>query len=177
METFAEAKEMVANPNFAVQRRNCLSGLHDAMIDTPILALVKAFNSLPFCFTLQSCYGHFIYPGQSDPHNMEPLPKTDTIDTIEYRIAYLCLCIEANDEGRSLLEKLKTIPDIDPDNIQLCSAEWFWERQVNTYSLQVEPLRYKDRDTAIVGYGEALRIEKIRDSFFTQLHQLLQEPC
>ena len=49
------------------------------MIDEPIIEIVNAFNTLPYCFTLQSCYGHFVYSGQKSSHNLEPLPVTDTI--------------------------------------------------------------------------------------------------
>ena len=145
------------------------------MIDEPIIELINAFNKLPYCFTLQSCYGHFIYSGQNDPQDLEPLPLTDTIARVEYRIAYIAFCIENSDWGRMLYDALKRIADIDPDNIQFCCAEWFWERQVNSYALQVEPDRFKLEDKAILDYQEALEIEKIRDEFFVQLKELLQK--
>jgi len=31
------------------------------MIDGPIIGLINGFNKLPYCFTLQSCYEHFVY--------------------------------------------------------------------------------------------------------------------
>jgi len=145
------------------------------MIDEPIIELVNAFNELPYCFTLQSCYGHFVYSGQNDPQNLKPLPLTDTIYRVEYRIAYVAFCVEYSDFGRTLLDVLKAIKDIDPDNIQFCCAEWFWERQVNSYALQVEPERFKFKDEAILDYQEALRIQKIRNEFFAQLKVLLQK--
>ena len=77
------------------------------MIDEPIIELINAFNKLPFCFTLQSCYGHFVYSGQNDPQNLEPLPLTDTIGVVEYRIAYIAFCIENSDQGRKFLEALR----------------------------------------------------------------------
>lgn len=83
----------------------------------------------------QSCYGHFIYTGQRDPHNIEPLPVTDKIARVEYRIAYIALCIENNAAGIKLLKALKEITVIDPENIQFCGADWFWERQINSYAL------------------------------------------
>jgi hypothetical protein len=60
-------------------------------------------------FTLQCCYGHFIYGGQNDPHNLEPLPLTDTIARVEYRLAYIAICIENSDLGRMLFEALKEL--------------------------------------------------------------------
>ena len=175
METFTEPKALGGNPHFQDQRRKCLAGLSDYMIDDPIVELVNAFNSLPYCFTLQSCYGHFVYSGQNDPRNLEPLPMTDTLASVEYRIAYIAFCVENSDSGMLLLESLKSIPDIDPDNIQFCCAEWFWEKQVNSYALQVEPDRFKSQDTVILNYNEALKVEKVRNEFFVQLRDLLRK--
>jgi hypothetical protein len=73
-----------------------------------------------------------------------------------------------------LLDALKGIADIDPENIQFCCAEWFWERQLNSYVLQVEPDRFKFEDKVILDYQEALKIEKVRNEFFVQLQELLQ---
>jgi len=173
LETFTEPKALVENPHYRDQRQKSLASLSDDMIDEPIIELINAFNKLPYCFTLQSCYGHFVYSGQNDPQNLEPLPMTDTIARVEYRIAYVAFCIENSDLGRMLFEALKGIADIDPDNIQFCCAEWFWERQVNSYALQVEPDRYKFEDKAILDYKEALKMEKIRNEIFVQLKELL----
>lgn len=175
METFTKPKALVENLHYQDQRRKCLAGLNDGMIDEPIIELINSFNKLPYCFTLQSCYGHFIYNGQDDPQNLEPLPLTDTITRVEYRIAYIAFCIENSDLGKMLFEALKGTADIDPDNIQFCCAEWFWKRQVNSYALQVEPDRFKLQDKAILDYKEALRIEKIRNEFFVRLKELLQK--
>ncbi len=175
METFTELKALADNPHYQEQRRKSLAGLHDGMIDKPIIDLVNAFNKLPYCFTLQCCCGHFVYSGQDDPHNLDPLPLTDTIARVEYRIAYIALCIENSGSGRMLFGALRGIADIDPENIQFCCAEWFWERQVNSYALQVEPDRFKSQDKSILDYKEALKMEKIRNVFFVQLKQLLQQ--
>jgi len=163
----------VKNPHYQKQRRESLAGLSDDMIDEPIVDIINGFNKLPYCFTMQSCYGHFVYDDQKDPYNLEPLPATDSVDRVEYRIAYLCLCIQNSTLGRRLLESLSEISAIDPQNIQLCCAAWFWERQVNSYALQVEPDRFKHKDTAMLDYGEALHIEKTRNEFFVQLRKLL----
>ena len=173
METFTEPKVLVENPQYQDQRQKCLAVLSDGMIDEPIIELIYAFNKLSYCFTLQSCYGHFIYNGQNDPHNLEPLPNTDTIARVEYRIAYIAFCIENSDLGRMLFNALKEITVIDPENIQFCCAEWFWKRQVNSYALQVEPDRFKFADKAILDYKETLKIEKVRNKFFVQLKDLL----
>lgn len=173
MKTFTEPEALVENPHYQDQRQKCLAGLSDNIIDGPIIDLVNAFNKLPYCFTLQSCYGHFVYPGQNDPYNLEPLPITDTITGVEYKIAYIALCIENSDLGRRLLNDLKKITVIDPKNIQFGSAEWFWKRQANSYALQVEPDRFKFEDKAILDYREALKIQNVRNEFFVHLKELL----
>jgi hypothetical protein len=174
LETFTEPKELAENPHYQVQRQKTLHALTDEMIDMPIINLVNEFNRLPFCFTLQSCYGHFVYNGQKNSRNLEPLPVRDTIGEVEYRIAYIAFCIENSLLGRELFEALKKIPAIDPKNVQFCCAEWFWQRHVNSYALQVEPDRFKHKDTAVVDFKEALYIEKIRNEFFIRLYGLLE---
>ena len=172
METLIEPKALVDNLNFHNQRMESLSKLKDEIIDEPIIRLIRDFNKLPYCFTLQCCYGHFVCEGQTNPKNVERLPITNTISSVEYRIAYIAFCVENNEAGKRLLQSLKRITNINPDNIQFGCAEWFWERQVNSYALQVEPDRFKFEDKAILGYSEALKIEKTRDDFFVQLRKL-----
>ena len=175
METYSEPKPLVENPYYQEQRQKNLSSLSDSMIDEPVISLINGFNKIPCCFTLQSCYGHFICEGQKNHYNTEPLAIVDSIALVEYRIAYIAFCIEHTHSGRELLGHLKEITSIDPENIQFCCAEWFWERQVNSYALQVEPDRFKHEDKAIIEYKEALYIEKIRKSFFVQLMELLRQ--
>jgi hypothetical protein len=173
METFARPKALIDNPDFAAQRRRCLAGLADHMIDLPIRSLIRGLNDRPDCFTLQCCFGHFVYPGQPDPHNLASLPRDAIPTEITYRIAYLALCIDASAAGRALLEALGRIPDLDPENIQFGSPTWFWRQQVNTYALQVEPERFKHRDQAVLGYAEARRIETLRTNFFARLAEVV----
>ncbi len=172
METFTELKELVENPHYQEQRQKSLGDLANDMIDVPIIDLINGFNKLPYCFTLQSCYGHFVYNDQQDSHNFAPLPIKATIAKVEYRIAYIAFCMENSLSGIELFEILKQIPAIDPENIQFCCAEWFWKRQVNSYALQVEPDRFKHQDKAILDYKEALHIEKVRNEFFLRLYEL-----
>jgi hypothetical protein len=174
LETFTELKELAVNQRYQVQREKILFDLTDDMIDMPIIDLINGFNKLPHCFTLQSCYGHFVYNGQKDSHNLEPLPVRDIITKVEYRIAYIAFCIENSLLGRELLESLEEITGIDPENIQFCCAEWFWKKQVNSYALQVEPERFKHKDTAILDFKEALYVEKIRNEFFIRLYEWLE---
>jgi hypothetical protein len=175
LETFTEPKELVENPHYQDQRKKILAGLTDAMIDAPIVELIKGFNKLPYCFTLQCCYGHFLYKGQKDPNNLDPLPVTNAIARVKYRIAYIAFCIDNSDSGRRLFDDLKEVTAVDPENIQFCCGEWFWKKQVNSYALQVEPDRFKHQDTASLDYKEALRIESVRQEFFVCLKELLQK--
>jgi len=174
LETFTELKELAANPHYQVQRQKSLGDLTDDMIDVPIIDLINGFNKLPYCFTLQSCYGHFVYNDQKDSNNFEPLPIKSTIAKVEYRIAYIAFCIENSLLGTELFETLQQITAIDPESIQFCCAEWFWKRQVNSYALQVEPDRFKHQDTAILDYKESLHVEKVRNEFFSRLYELVK---
>ena len=176
VETFTELKALAPNPHFQAQKRQALCALSDETIDGPIVDLVNGFNALACCFTLQCCYGHFIQGGQKDIHNLEPLPDTGAIGEVTYRIAYIALCIENSPSGKVLLDALKQITAMDPKCIQFGCAEWFWEKQINSYALQVEPDRFKHQDTATIGLREALHIEKIRNEMFVRLHQWFQGP-
>jgi len=169
METFTEQKALSDNPNYKEQREKNLAGLTDGMIDEPIIEIINSFNGIPYCFTLQSCYGHFVHSGQTGAHNMDPLPSKIPDSKVEYRIAYIAFCIENNDNGRLFLKALEEIPVMAPEHIQFGSAEWFWKRQVNSYALQVEPERFKHQDRAMLDYEEALTIEKTRNEFFMRL--------
>ena len=175
METFTALKEFVNNPNFHAERQNCLEKLDIKSIDAPIVEIVSGFAKLPYCFTLQSCYGHFLHGEQKDPYNCQPLPVSNTIKEVEYRIAYIALCIDNCNPGKLLFQALSEIPEIDPEYIQFGCAEWFWQKQVNSYALQVEPRRHMQKDKVWVDYQEALHLEKTRDQFFVRLRQLIKE--
>jgi hypothetical protein len=177
METFSAPKELLENQDYSIQREQSLRGLDLNAIDAPMREIIHSFAKLPYCFTLQCCYGHFLYAGQENRHNLDPLPVSDNITTIEYRIAYVAICIENSRLGKELLGRLGKTPAIDPAYIQFGSAEWFWKRQVNSYTLQVEPQRFQQKDTCLMTYKEALYLEKVKQSFLIQLQQLIQDAC
>ena len=176
MKTFTKLKAFVDDPHYYEKREESLRKLQISTIDAPIVEIIKDFAKLPYCFTLQSCYGHFIHKGQENPKNVEPLSLSDfdKSSSIEYRIAYIALCIQNNDLGKQLLQNLKKITKIDPEYIQFGSAEWFWRRQVNSYALQVEPERYKTEGRCRLSIQEALYVEKVRTQFFKELEKLVQ---
>ncbi len=173
METFTELKAFGDDPYYHAKREETLRKLQIRSIDAPLVELINDFAKLPYCFTLQSCYGHFIHKGQRNPKNTEPLSNCDKDSCIEYRIAYIALCIQNNDLGRQLLWNLKRVTEIDPEYIQLGCAEWFWKRQVNSYALQVEPERYKTEDRCLLSIQEALYIEKVRTQYYAVLKHLV----
>ena len=175
METYVESKEFVDNPSYDRQRKKYLRSLDMSIIDAPILEIVRGFTRLPYCFTLQSCCGHFVYGDRTAPHNLERLPDSDSDESVEYRLAYLALCIQDTPSGRMLYEDLKAVPAIEPEYVQFGCAEWFWQRQVNSYVLQVEPTRHMTKDACSVGYQEALYLQDVRDRFFAAIEQLLQK--
>lgn len=174
LETFTELKELTENPHFHLQRQKNLRQLAKDMLDEPIISHINKFNKLPYCFTLQSCYGHFVYTGQNDPHNTDPLPVKNAISTVAYRIAYIAFCIEDCPPGRELFDTAKEITAIDPEYVQYGCADWFWKKQVNSYVLQVEPDRFRRKDAITIDIEEALHIEKIRNEFFNRIVELLE---
>ena len=68
---------------------------------------------------------------------------------------------------------LSRIPARAPDCIQFGSADWFWERWANTYVLQVEPARHKEKDEVILDAAEARQVQTVRDQFFMDLKTML----
>ena len=173
METFIASKNFVDDPNYGARRERLLRELGAATIDEPLRALIMDFAALPYCFTLQSCCGHFLYRGQTDPGNLGPLPDGRWTGPVEYRIAYIALCIERCDQGAALHRDMRSVAMIDPAYVQFGCAEWFWRRHVNSYILQVEPDRYRDRDAVAVPFHEARRIEKVRNEFFSRIREMV----
>lgn len=173
METYRKAMELVDNPHFYGQRQNALRELDLEAIDEPIMDLITGFGKLSYCFTLQCCYGHFLYGNQTDDKNVGPLSDRHIDIDVVYRIAYLALCVQNNELGRALRKDLCGLTLIDPDYIQYGSADWFWERQKNSYVVQVEPERHKLRDQCVVNYCEARHIERVRNEFFDELGNIL----
>ncbi len=175
METFTEIKPFVDDPHYDERRRKHLSNLDMGTIDRPIADLIGAFARLPYCFTLQSCYGHFLYDGQGDPGNAEPLPASGGITTVEYRLAYVAMCIQNSESGKALFADLSRVSSIDPGYVQWGCAEWFWSTDPNSYVLQVEPARHMNSDKVSVPHREALRLETTRDRFFSAIREIVRD--
>jgi hypothetical protein len=172
LETFAEPREFTEDAAYDERKVRTLEDLDPGSIDAPIRDLVLRLIRLPHCFTLQSCYGHFVYPGRTEPGNPKPLPRED-VGRVRYRIAYMALCIQSGGPGRRLRAALGALVRMDPEYIQFGSPGWFWDRHPNSYALQVEPERFRDRDQAEIEHREALHIERVRDSFFGALRDVV----
>ncbi len=173
METFAPAKALINSRDFQSKRKRVLKDFGSVIIDAPVRHIINDFSKLSCCYTLQCCYGHFVYTDQPDNNNLEPLPAHD-IGSVTYRIAYIAFCIENSPQGKTFLSRLSQVPLIDPEFIQFGSPVWFWDRQTNSYALQVEPERFMDQDQAVIDYQEALHVQDVRNRFVTELEELVQ---
>lgn len=173
METFAKPRPFVEHPNFSRDRGLVLDDFRPENIDAPLRGLITRFSHLPFCFTLQCCVGHFLLDEGQDEENLQPLPTHD-VGPVKFRIAYLALCLENSPGGRKLYSGLEKIAASDPEYIQFGSPAWFWDRQVNSYALQVEPVRFATSDVAVIEFDEAVKVQTIRDRFFVRLNELVK---
>jgi hypothetical protein len=174
MQTYIKVKGFENNPGFEKHRQKAIEKLELNSIDKPIQDLIGGFQRLSYCFTLQSCYGHFLYEGMNDPYNTESIQTSEIIKEVDYKIAYIAICIQDSLSGRALFEELRKIPEIDNGYIQFGCARWFWKQQVNSFVLQVEPERYRFEDRITLGYKEALHIEKVRNLFFQKLEEVIR---
>ena len=174
METFTEPRAFVLSPRYAQDRTETIASLDLKSIDAPIVDIVSALIELPYCFPLQSCFGHFVCTADQNLRTLSPIPELCK-DPIRYRIAYLAVCIENSSYGRELHDSLSAIRIVDPVYVQFGSADWFWDQFPNSYVLQVEPPRYIKKDEAVIGYSEAIHVQEVRDRFFTQLKKCLSD--
>jgi hypothetical protein len=177
METFIEARPFVSDPGFERARKASRRALRELIIkgeiDRPLVPIVQDFALVPHCYTLQSCFGHFVHEFEPDTRNIASLePYSGKVAEVEYRIAYMAFCIRESELGHHLCHDLRAITRIDPSCIQFGCAEWFWESQVNTYVIQVEPERFRNKDSIRVKFDEALQLEAVRDRFMEELQRV-----
>ncbi len=164
---------MQPNADFSRQRAAVLAELSLDAIDAPMVTIVGKLAACAHCFPLQSCYGHFVSAQQPDRQNLSALPTIDPGVPITYRIAYLALCLENSVSGKELLAGLKTLQKIDADYVQVGSAQWFWKQHINSYVMQIEPERHKEKDKVVVQWQEAVHIEGVRNRVWQALENLL----
>jgi hypothetical protein len=131
---------------------------------------MELFARVPHCYTVQSCYGHFVHEREPDEHTTARLaPYRGMIRMVHYRIAYIAFVLEKSTNGFTLCRDLSSLASQNPRFIQFGSAGWFWEQSVNTYQIQVALEREKYRDCFWVTYKEALQLEKVRDMLICEL--------
>jgi len=109
METFTEPREFVENPRYSQDRHDTLAALDLSSIDEPIVDIVAGFAVLPHCFTLQSCYGHFVCAPEQDSRTLDAVVP-GYAGPVRYRIAYVLFCIENSNRGWALRKSLARIP-------------------------------------------------------------------
>ena len=163
VETYTAPKPFGDNPGFQIDRQFALNCLDAALIDAPLAGLVNDLNKLPYLFTLQCCHGHFL---TTDGKEISDFDLPETIDRVEYRLAYIAFCIENSRPGKAFAQQLKNIPQkVDRSLVQFCSAQWFWDQWLNSYALQVMPQRFREKDSAVIDYQEAGEVKRVRDIF------------
>ncbi len=172
METFVPAREFVDDPKFEKRRIKSLKNLDMSAIDRPIADIISTLSQIPYCYTLQCCWGHFVHSGQPDRYGLQALANYKEDTTVEYRIAYLGICLRPDADGLSLREDLESVVQIDPEYIQFGCGDWFWRRYPNSYALQVEPERFRDKDTALVSITEALHLQEVRNRMFERIREI-----
>ena len=179
METFTSPKEFEEYLFFNQRKKEALkdfySELKKGLIDRPIIDILKDFNKIPYCFTMQGCYGHFVHKKQKDSHNLESISRHKQKSNIKYRIAYLAIGLDNNKSGKKMYNDLEKVKDINPDYIQFGSADWFNMKCPNNFILQVEPERDKYKDTSIVEKDEALKLEKAKTNMFDELRKIAKK--
>jgi hypothetical protein len=174
METFAGPRPFVDNPGYEGNRCVALETLRSLIatgkIDPPLVDLMTLFSRVSHCYTIQSCFGHFVHERESDEHTTARLaPYHGMISTVFYRIAYIAFVLEKSENGLVLCHDLRALALRNPGYIQFGSAGWFWEQSVNTYQIQVAPKREKEKDSFWVTYDEALRLENVRDLLIREM--------
>jgi hypothetical protein len=180
MDTFTEAKPFQPHADYAADRKRTLRELEREItrgsIDLPLLPMIRECMQIPHCFTVQCCCGHFVHDLEPDPENLSrPSQYAGTAESLRYRVAYLAVCIREDKRGRELFADLQALATQEPGYIQFGSADWFWNRMVNTYCIQLEPERMKELDSGMVSLSEARTLEEIRTVFFDSLAGIIRK--
>jgi hypothetical protein len=172
VETFSNPRKIVENTRYIQDRKAALAVLDLDSIDKPIVDIVSGFDTLPHCFTLQCCYGHFICSPGQNLHSLQPIPRLYS-GRVRYRIAYIAFCLENSSRGLAFRDSLAQVAAVDSGYVQFGSPDWFWEQWVNSYALQVEPIAHQFKDEVILEAAEARPVQKARDLFFSALRELM----
>ncbi len=178
VQTYTQARPLVVDSGYEARRRVSLADLEDILsageIDAPIVSIIERISLIPYCFTLQSCYGHFVVGNGLSTDSVKQISHDmKRGSTIRYRLAYMAFCIQNNPSGLRLLKDLKAIAREDPEYIQFGSATWFWNRCVNSYVLQAGSVEHVSEDSFEMGIAEALRVEAARDMLYAKIAEVV----
>ena len=180
METFTPARPFTRHPGYLSDRKKAHRELEREIlmgsIDAPLLPIIQECFLITHFFSIQCCYGHFVHNLQPDTENLVPPSHyKGKIETVRYRLAYLAVCIQDNIQGNEMYSDMEKLAADNPDYIQFGSADWFWERMVNTYCIQLEPERLKNKDSGVIPMEEAVHLEMLREDFFNHLASIIQK--
>ena len=143
-------------------------------IEEPIIEVIDSLNKLPFCFTIQSCFGHFLFENKPASTTYYLPEKTTRTRNCKYRISYVAIRVDGSQEARGLLSLLRDIPStINKEYIQFGCAEWFWEQHINSFVIQVQPRDRSNVDSLLVTTEEAQLIQAVRDRFWEVMESTL----
>lgn len=174
MQTYTKARAIEVDPDFDAERDATRAGLDLDALDEPMVPLVRDLNRLPHAFTLQCCFGHFVGEGETDTHTLAPPPPTGR-KTMEYRIAYVAFCVRGDERGQAFVEAVRGLRELDPKYIQVGSADWFWNRRVNSFVIQVGPKRGRKRDTMPLDGKEIRHVSHVRTQLWRRFATLVQQ--
>lgn len=125
METYTPPKPFEEYPGFKAERQRVLNSLDKTQIDKPIAGLIEDLNTLPYLFSLQCCYGHFL---ATDGEEIFEFDVGNSNSKVEYRLAYLAFCIENSLAGKIFAQQLEEISlAVGWGMVQFCSAQWLWD--------------------------------------------------
>jgi hypothetical protein len=180
VETYTEERPLVEDHGFRPRKDRSRAEIRELLrsgaIDPLMTAIVEEISSIPCCYTIQSCGGHFIRLDVPGEHDSTSVPDSDDSGKVlRYRIAYIAFCVERSEGGRRLLDIFRAVAETDPEYIQFGCASWFWERCVNSYIVQVGPRRNASEDSFEIGLVEARRVEMARELFFEGLRRVAAE--
>ncbi len=174
MQTYTKTRPIEDNPDFEAQRDAAREALDLSTVDEPMVRLIQDLNRLPHVFTQQCCFGHFVGDGETDTSTLAPPPPMGK-KPMEYRLAYLAFCVSDDDRGRAFLERVRDLRDLDPKYIQVCSADWFWDQQVNSFAIQVSPKRMRKLDSMTLDGKEIRHVSHVRTQLWRRFSDAVKK--
>jgi hypothetical protein len=176
VQAFTEPRIPEPNQDFARQREEALVRLDLEGLDCPLRDLVSRLAEMPCCFPVESCCGHYAILDGGRRRVFDSLPPLNGSTTsVLYRVAHVALCLDDSPSGRDLLRELRAVPAIAPERVQFGCVDHLWERQINTFVLQVVPWPHRFVDDVLLLPAEATEVEEARRWFFNRLDDLVRD--